>query len=170
MVFLLVQFTNISICANKCRPDFCVLNSNIACPTGNPATSNMITMVENTVNPVSIVISTPVTTVCNETSVTFTATPSNGGTNPGYHWFINGLGVPQYAPTMSYASCQWRCITCILTSNLVCTRRKPGNFQFHLYDRQSESAGQRWYSCKPARSGLCGNNGRFHGYRNPSRK
>jgi len=72
----------------------CVMNSNITCPTGNPATSNTITMIENTVNPVSIVITTPVTTVCSGTSVTFTATPTNGGTNPGYHWFINGGGVP----------------------------------------------------------------------------
>ncbi|MCX6252572.1 MAG: hypothetical protein NTX61_17695 [Bacteroidetes bacterium] len=103
----------------------CVMNSNIACPTGNPATSNTITMAENTVNPVSIVISTPVSTVCSGTSVTFTATPTNGGTAPSYQWKVNGMGVSQYAPTMSYTPVNGDCISCILTSNLVCASGNP---------------------------------------------
>src|SRR5450759_5004011 len=32
----------------------CVLNSNVPCPTGNPATSNTITMIENTNVTVSV--------------------------------------------------------------------------------------------------------------------
>ncbi|MCX6249655.1 MAG: SBBP repeat-containing protein [Bacteroidetes bacterium] len=103
----------------------CVLNSNIACPTGNPATSNTIAMVENTVNPVSITITTAVTTVCSGTSVTFTATLTNGGTTPAYQWKVNGMGVSQYAPTMSFVPNNGDQVKCILTSNANCATGNP---------------------------------------------
>ncbi|MCX6249227.1 MAG: hypothetical protein NTX61_00590 [Bacteroidetes bacterium] len=103
----------------------CILNSNIACPTGNPATSNTITMFENTVNPVSIVISTPVTTVCSGTSITFIATPTNGGTTPGYQWKVNGLNTGANNSQFTYTSVNGDCISCILNSNLVCSSGNP---------------------------------------------
>ncbi|MCX6252531.1 MAG: hypothetical protein NTX61_17490 [Bacteroidetes bacterium] len=103
----------------------CVMNSNIGCPTGNPATSNTITMVENTVNPVSIVITTPVTTVCIGTSVIFTATPTNGGTTPGYQWKVNGVNTGANNSQFTYTPVNGDCISCILTSNLICASGNP---------------------------------------------
>ncbi|MCX6249953.1 MAG: hypothetical protein NTX61_04290 [Bacteroidetes bacterium] len=103
----------------------CVMNSNIACPTGNPANSNTITMVENTVNPVSIVITTPVTIVCSGTSVIFTATPTNGGTTPGYQWKVNGVNTGANNSQFTYTPVNGDCISCILTSNLVCASGNP---------------------------------------------
>jgi uncharacterized protein (TIGR02145 family) len=103
----------------------CVLNSNIACPTGNPSTSNIITMVENTVNPVSIVITTPVTTVCSGTSVTFIATPTNGGTTPNYQWKVNGVNTGANNSQFTYTPVNGDCISCILTSNLACASGNP---------------------------------------------
>ncbi|MCX6251858.1 MAG: hypothetical protein NTX61_14040 [Bacteroidetes bacterium] len=103
----------------------CVVNSTIACPAGNPAPSNTITMAENTVNPVSIVISTPATTVCSGTSVIFTATPTNGGTLPGYQWKVNGITTGPNNPVFIYTPVNGDCITCILTSNLVCASGNP---------------------------------------------
>ncbi|MCX6252648.1 MAG: hypothetical protein NTX61_18090 [Bacteroidetes bacterium] len=103
----------------------CVMNSNIACPTGNPATSNTITMVENTVNPVSIVISTPATTVCSGTSVIYTANPTNGGTTPAYQWKVNGVNNGANNSQFTYTPVNGDCITCVLTSNLVCASGNP---------------------------------------------
>ncbi|MCX6251863.1 MAG: SBBP repeat-containing protein, partial [Bacteroidetes bacterium] len=103
----------------------CILNSNIACPTGNPATSNTITMIENTVNPVSIVITTPVTTVCTGTSVIFTANPTNGGTTPNYQWKVNGVNTGSNNSQFTYTPVNSDCISCILTSNMVCASGNP---------------------------------------------
>ncbi|HNQ68098.1 MAG TPA: hypothetical protein PKN32_06960, partial [Bacteroidales bacterium] len=65
----------------------CELTSSEACATGNPATSNNITMSVSDNLPVSVSISAnPSGAICSGTSVTFTATPTNGGTTPAYQW------------------------------------------------------------------------------------
>ncbi len=63
------------------------------CLTSSPATSNGITMTVNTTLPASISIDASATTICDGTSVTFTTTPTNGGSEPGYQWQINGTDV-----------------------------------------------------------------------------
>ncbi|MCB9075800.1 MAG: hypothetical protein H6552_09715 [Chitinophagales bacterium] len=61
------------------------------CLTGSPATSNEITMTVNPNLPASVSIAaSPATTICAGTNVTFTATPTNGGTTPSYQWKLNG--------------------------------------------------------------------------------
>lgn len=68
--------------------------SNETCTTGIPATSNIIVMIVYPLIPVSVTLETPSTTVCAGTWVAFTATPFNGGPNPVYSWYVNGLAVP----------------------------------------------------------------------------
>ena len=68
--------------------------SNETCTTGIPATSNIIVMIVYPLIPVSVTLETPFTTVCAGTWVTFMATPFNGGPNPVYSWYVNGLAVP----------------------------------------------------------------------------
>ncbi|MEO8769742.1 MAG: hypothetical protein ABI402_06650, partial [Ferruginibacter sp.] len=41
----------------------------------------------------SVTISTPTTTICSGSCVTFTATPVNGGAPPGYNWKKNGVSI-----------------------------------------------------------------------------
>ncbi|MEI6750641.1 MAG: trypsin-like serine protease, partial [Bacteroidota bacterium] len=60
----------------------CLLTSNLACITGNPATSNPVTIIVNPAQPVSVSIAASANSVCTGTSVIFTATPTNGGTSP----------------------------------------------------------------------------------------
>jgi uncharacterized protein (TIGR02145 family) len=103
----------------------CVLNSSIACPTGNPATSNSITMVENTNVAVSVSVSPSANPVCAGTPVTFTATPTNGGTLPAYQWKVNGTIVGTNNPVYSYVPVNGDVVTCKLTSNATCASGNP---------------------------------------------
>ncbi len=67
----------------------CELTSNAACATGNPATSNSLTMTVVSAAAASVTI-TPSATLCAGAPITFTATPVNGGGAPTYEFFLNG--------------------------------------------------------------------------------
>ena len=103
----------------------CVLTSNVACPTGNPATSNTVTMTVNPSSPVSISISASANPVCSGTSVIFTATPANGGAGPSYQWKVNGINQGTNSPTYSYIPLNNDAVTCVLTSNIACPTGNP---------------------------------------------
>jgi uncharacterized protein (TIGR02145 family) len=103
----------------------CVLNSNIACPISNPVTSNSITMVVNTGLPAGINISASANPFCPGSSVTFTATPSNGGSTPAYQWKVNGNNVGINSSTYTYNPGNNDSIRCVMTSNLSCVTGNP---------------------------------------------
>jgi len=103
----------------------CVLTSNVQCPSGNPATSNSITMTVNPNLTVSISITASANPFCSGSSVTFTATPTNGGTSPQYQWKVNGGNVGTNSPTYNYNPVNGDQVTCTLTSNLPCTQNNP---------------------------------------------
>ncbi|HNW70773.1 MAG TPA: endonuclease [Bacteroidales bacterium] len=105
----------------------CVLTSSLSCATGSPATSNTIAMTVNPVLPVSINIDASATTICSGTNVTFTATPANGGSAPAYQWKKNGtvLTGETNATYTTNALVNGDVITCILTSNAICTSGNP---------------------------------------------
>ncbi|MEI6767242.1 MAG: T9SS type A sorting domain-containing protein [Bacteroidota bacterium] len=100
----------------------CILTSNASCLATATATSNGITMV---VNPILIpavsIAPSPSGTICAGTSVTFTATPTNGGT-PSYQWILNGSNVGNNTTTYVNASlANGNTVTCVMTSNAGCT-------------------------------------------------
>ena len=100
----------------------CIMTSNAVCVTGNPASSNTISM---TVNPVAsdITISAaPSGTICSGTNVTFTAVPVNGGANPNYQWKKNGIVVGTNSTSYSDAALGNNdVISCTMTSDAMCT-------------------------------------------------
>ncbi|MBK6345153.1 MAG: VCBS repeat-containing protein [Bacteroidales bacterium] len=71
----------------------CSMTSNASCPVPVVAISNAITIsVSSPVSP-AITITASQTTICTGTTVTFTANPVNGGSNPAYQWYKNGYQV-----------------------------------------------------------------------------
>ncbi|MCX6252772.1 MAG: hypothetical protein NTX61_18710 [Bacteroidetes bacterium] len=103
----------------------CLLMSNAVCPSGNPATSNSITMAENTDVTVSITISPSANPVCPGTPVTFTATPINGGTAPAFQWKKNGQNTGTNSNIYTCTPLNGDAISCVLTSNAACAGGNP---------------------------------------------
>ncbi|WP_129022188.1 T9SS type A sorting domain-containing protein [Edaphocola flava] len=97
----------------------CILtNSDCFNPTAD--TSNAIIMhVTPTVTP-AVVIASNNPTSCAGMQVTFTATPTNGGTAPVYQWKVNGNNTGSGGVTFDYTPNDGDIITCELTSNAPC--------------------------------------------------
>ena len=103
-----------------------VMTSNATpCLTGSPATSNTVTMVVNPILPASVSIAPTANNVCAGTSVTFTATPTNGGTTPAYQWFNGATAVGTNSATFTYVPVNGDVIKAIMTSNAACVSGSP---------------------------------------------
>ncbi|MEI6576284.1 MAG: M6 family metalloprotease domain-containing protein, partial [Bacteroidota bacterium] len=102
-----------------------VLTSNAVCPTDNPATSNTLTMTVNSNLPVSVGIAASANPVCSGTSVTYTATPVNGGATPVYQWYLGATPVGSNSATYSYSPSNGDQLHVVLTSNAVCPTDNP---------------------------------------------
>jgi len=70
-----------------------VMTSSMACASPSSAISNAITMTVHPIVTPSVSITGSATSICPGQSVTFTATPVNGGTQPLYQWVKNGVFV-----------------------------------------------------------------------------
>lgn len=108
----------------------CVMTSNQAGVTGNPATSNAITMTVNSVSTPSVTIAQTAGTnpICAGSSATFTATPVNGGTTPSYQWQVNGSNVGTNSGSYSSSSLtNGQTVSCIMTSNALCVTTPTAN-------------------------------------------
>lgn len=93
----------------------CIITSNAACVTGSPATSNVITMTVSTPVTPSLTIAASANPICAGTNVTFTPTPTNGGT-PSYQWKKNGGNVGTGATYSDAALVNGDLITCVMTA------------------------------------------------------
>jgi gliding motility-associated-like protein len=91
-------------------------------PCANPATvtSNPINISSTSVTP-AVAISASSTSICSGASVTFTATPTNGGT-PTYQWKINGVNVPGQTSSVFTTSslANGNSVTVVMTSSDPC--------------------------------------------------
>ncbi|MFZ4522400.1 MAG: T9SS type A sorting domain-containing protein [Bacteroidales bacterium] len=105
----------------------CLMTSSAVCTTGNPAMSNpvAITVTQGQTLPVSVYITATANPSCLGQSITYTATPVNGGSSPVYQWLVNGLNVGTNSPTFSYIPSNGDFIKCQLTSSYLCATGNP---------------------------------------------
>jgi gliding motility-associated-like protein len=81
--------------------------------------SGVVTVIS--VTPSVSIAALPGTVIAANTSVTFTATPTNGGSSPAYQWFKNSNAVGSNSATYTDAALvTGDVITCTLTSNADC--------------------------------------------------
>ncbi len=100
----------------------CVLTSSSVCALTPTATSNPITVTvtSNSVTPV-VNIAASQNNICAGTSITFTATPTNGGTTPTYQWQLNGTNTGNNNSAYTNATLKNNdVVRCIMTSNAGC--------------------------------------------------
>ena len=100
----------------------CQMTSSLACANPPISTSNSIMMTVNaSVTPAVSIAANPGNTICTGTSVTFTATPVNGGTSPSYQWKLNGNNTGTNSNTYQNASlANGDIVSCVMTSNANC--------------------------------------------------
>jgi uncharacterized protein (TIGR02145 family) len=103
----------------------CTLTSSEACLTGNPATSSPVIIAVNPLLPVSVSISASSNPFCPGLSVTFTATPGNGGANPSFQWKVNGVNAGTNSTTFTYNPLNNDSVRCVMTSTLSCISANP---------------------------------------------
>jgi hypothetical protein len=85
------------------------------------AISNNVTLTVNPILVPSVTIAPSVNNICSGTSVTFTATPTNGGTSPVYQWRRNGTNTGTNSPTLTATNfANGEVVTCVITSNAIC--------------------------------------------------
>ena len=95
-----------------------VMTSNASpCLTGSPVTSNTVIMTVNPLLTASVTIAADANPVCTGTSVTFTATPVNGGTTPVFQWYKGLTPVGSNSDIYSYVPFSGDVITVMMISN-----------------------------------------------------
>lgn len=100
----------------------CVMTSNAACPATPTAVSNTIVEQVKAVPNSSVSVAASTTTICSGTQVTFTATPVNGGSSPGYQWLVNGRNAgPGKATFTTNGLVDGDVVSCIMTGSLSCS-------------------------------------------------
>ena len=104
-----------------------VMTSSDACANPATATSNQIDITTSTVTP-TVTIAADQNPVCNGTTVTFTATPTDGGTTPIYQWQVNGANVGTNSDTYSSSTlADGDIVTVTMTSNANCVTTPTAN-------------------------------------------
>lgn len=97
-----------------------ILTSNALCASSFTATSNTLTLTVNPVFVPSVLVASSGATICAGSNISFTATPTHGGSSPTYQWQVNGVNAGT-GPVFSSATLnQNDAVQVILTSNTLC--------------------------------------------------
>ena len=103
---------------------YVVITSDLACVSGNPATSNTIELIVNELLQVSVGVVTNDNNVCSGTEVTLTANPVNGG-SPAFQWYKNAAPAGTNQATFSYTPENNDQVYVVMTSDLGCVSDNP---------------------------------------------
>ena len=105
-----------------------VMTSSETCINGNPATSNTVTTKVDPILSVSVSIASSEAdnTICEGDEVTFTATPTNGGSSPSYQWMLNDVNVGSDQATFTTSALADNdVVKVVMTSSETCTSGNP---------------------------------------------
>jgi hypothetical protein len=93
---------------------------------GDEGEPSFLTVTVNVPVAVSVLIEASANSVNPGTTVTFTATPTNGGATPSYQWKVNSLAI-NGATNVSYAyiPVNGDVVECVMTSSETCTTGSP---------------------------------------------
>jgi hypothetical protein len=95
--------------------------SNALCVAVPVVTTNTITLNDELVTP-AVSITATSTSLCDGSTITFTATSVNGGNNPIYQWKLNGDDVGTNSPTFTSSTLKdGDIVSVVMTSNAGCT-------------------------------------------------
>ncbi|HET6766635.1 MAG TPA: MopE-related protein [Chitinophagaceae bacterium] len=98
-----------------------VMTSSVACANPSTVPSNTIVIAATPSVAPMVTIQVSASTICPGTTVTFTATPTDGGTNPVYQWKLNGNNVGNNSPTYQTSSLQnGDKVKVVMTSSVLC--------------------------------------------------
>ncbi|MCX6318086.1 MAG: T9SS type A sorting domain-containing protein, partial [Bacteroidetes bacterium] len=98
-----------------------VMTSNSLCASSPTATSNTITITVTPALVPAVVITASSTSICTGTPVSFTATPTNGGSAPVYQWQVNGINAGTNSNSFTTSALtNGAQVKVILTSNAGC--------------------------------------------------
>jgi hypothetical protein len=99
----------------------CILTSNAACASPQVVTSNIMTVIVNVAVVPTVAITSTANNICSGSSITFTATPTNGGTTPSYQWQVNGVNTGTNSNTFTSSTLTNASdVKVIMTSSLAC--------------------------------------------------
>ncbi|MGQ9863460.1 MAG: PKD domain-containing protein [Bacteroidia bacterium] len=118
----------LTLAANTGDQVWCVVTNNAGCISTQ---SNIIT-VNADPNP-TITISASSTAVCDGDVVTFTASVTNGGSNPIYDWKVNGVSQGVNAPVFSYTPANGDVVTCDLVTANSCAAPTSNSITLTVY-------------------------------------
>ncbi len=100
----------------------------IAQTAGQCASAASTVVIVNPILTAGVTVSANVTVICPGINVTFTATPTNGGSSPLYQFQLNGGNVGSNSSTATYSNnalADNDYVTCVLTSNAACVLGSP---------------------------------------------
>ncbi len=104
-----------------------VLNDTIKSILGCDSVYNITNITINSLVTPTIVITPSQNPVCNATNIIYSSTITNGGSNPQYQWYKNGILIPG-ATSATYSNAglpdSTTVYTCTLTSNAPCAEPK----------------------------------------------
>ena len=105
----------------------CLVSATSGCYIATATSANTITV--NVVVPLtpSVSISVSRTNPCVGENVSFTATPTNGGTTPTFQWKRNGINVSNGITYSTTTLANADIITCVLTTSLSCVTSTTAN-------------------------------------------
>jgi tRNA pseudouridine-54 N-methylase len=114
-----VTFTS-STLANNAKVT-CLLASNATCAAINTVSSNIVAIQRTATVTPTVSIATAAGASCTGQSLTFIATPTNGGTTPSYQWKVDGNNQGTDAATFTSSTLTNNAeIACVMTTTITC--------------------------------------------------